>query len=335
MHSLSFRLFRWLLIPACAAALPPVAGATEIIPLYSFNQSPLVQIYGLPTLGEARVLSREDAYVSLRVQLANNFSYTTNPTEQLMLDGETHRYTLMTRQGLANGYEWGLELPFVSHSGGQMDNFLERWHQTFGLPDGGRPNYPSKLINYRYTRDGVDLVRVTQSVEGLGDIRLSGATQLPRDRGERTVALRASLKLPTGESDELLGSGSTDLALWLSMAPGSPSSETWNGYGGGGILLMTEGDVLPRLQRHYVAFGSAGFSRQVIPSLTFNAQLDAHSPFYTDSKYRQLSGYALQGLLGVLWEFSPRKYLEMSISEDLAVTTSPDFVFSLSLTVPF
>lgn len=335
MHSLSFRLFRWLLLLAGAAALPPVAGATEIIPLYSFNQSPLVQIYGLPTLGEARVLSQDEANISLRAQLANNFSIISNATERLMLDGETHRYTLMTRQGLANGYEWGIELPYVSHSGGLMDNFLERWHQTFGLPNAGRQNTPSNLINYRYTRNGVDLVRVTQPTAGLGDIRLSGAVQLQHKPGEKTVALRGSLKLPTGESGELLGSGSTDLALWLSVAPDSPSGETWNGYGGGGILLMTEGDVMPLQQRNYVAFGSAGLSRRIIPSLTFNAQLDAHSPFFTGSVYRQLSAYSVQGLLGVLWEFSPRKYLEMSISEDLVLTTSPDFVFSLSLTVPF
>ncbi len=335
MHSLSLRLFRWLLILACAAALPPVAGATEIIPLYSFNQSPLVQIYGLPTLGEARVLSQGDANVSLRVQLANNSNSASNQTEQLVLDGETHRLTLMTRQGFTEGYEWGIELPYLSHSGGFMDNFIERWHQTFGLPQGNRQITTPNQINYHYTRNGADLVRVTQSVEGLGDIRLSGAVRLPHHPGDMMVALRGSLKFPTGDSDKLLGSGSTDLALWLSMAPASPAVDAWNIYGGGGILLMTESDVLPHQQEHYVGFGSIGLTRRIISSLTFNAQLDAHSPFYNGSDFRQLSAYAVQGLLGVSWEFSPKKYLEMSFSEDLKVNTSPDFVFSLSLTFPF
>ena len=334
MQLFPVRLFRRLLTLACAVAAPAAAGSADVIPLYSFNQSPLVQIYGLPALGEARVLGRGEANVSLRLQVANNFTGPLNPTEQLMLDGETHRLTLMTRQGFANGYEWGIELPYVSHSGGFMDNFIEHWHRWFGLPQGGRPGTPPNLIDYRYTRDGIDLVRVTQSTAGLGDIRLSGAVQLGNP-GERLVALRGSLKFPTGDSDQLLGSGSTDLAMWLSMAPTPSAEDVWSGYGGGGILMMTEGDVLPQQHRNYVAFGSVGLAFRIIPSVTLNAQLDAHSPFYRGSEFRQLSAYAIQGLLGGSWEFSPRKYLELSVSEDLIVNTSPDFVFNMSLTVPF
>lgn len=334
MHLFSVRLFQWLLILACEVAVPAAAGSADVIPLYSFNQSPLVQIYGLPAIGEARVLAPSEANVSLRLQIANNFTGPLNPTEQLVLDGETHRLTLMTRQGFANGYEWGIELPYVSHSGGFMDNFIEHWHRWFGLPQGGRPGTPPNLIDYRYTRDGVDLVHVTQSAAGLGDIRLSGAMQLG-NLAERLVALRGSLKFPTGDSAQLLGSGSTDLAVWLSMAPTPSTDDAWNGYGGGGILMMTEGDVLPQQQRNYVAFGSAGLAHRIIPMLTLNVQLDAHSPFYRGSEFRQLSAYAIQGLLGGSWEFSPRKYLELSASEDLIVNTSPDFVFNLSLTVPF
>jgi hypothetical protein len=335
VHSLSLRRLQCLLILAGNIALPAAAGSAEVIPLYSSNLSPLVQIYGLPALGEARVLNKNEANVSLRMQIANNSSSASNQVEQLFLDGETHRLALMMRQGFDDGYEWGIELPYLSHSGGFMDNFIERWHETFGLPKGDREVTPPNQINYRYTRNGADLVRVTQSAEGLGDIRLSGAVQLTRNSGERMVALRGSLKLPTGDSATLLGSGSTDLALWLSIAPASPSGDTWNGYGGGGILLMTEGDVLPQQQENYIGFATVGLSRRIISSLTFNAQLDAQSPFYTGSDFRQLSAYALQGLLGASWEFSPKKYLEMSFSEDLEVNTSPDFVFNLSLTFPF
>lgn len=334
MQLFPVRLFQRLLILVCAVAAPAAAGSADVIPLYSFNQSPLVQIYGLPALGEARVLGQGEANTSVRLQIANNFTSPLNRNEQLILDGETHRLTLMTRQGVAGGYEWGVELPYVSHSGGFMDNFIEHWHRWFGLPQGGRPGTPPNLIDYRYTRDGVNLVRVTQSAAGLGDIRLSGAAQLG-NTGERLVALRGSLKLPTGDSAQLLGSGSTDLAVWLSTAPAPSTGDIWSGYGGGGILMMTQGDVLPQQQRNYVAFGSAGLGVRIFPSLTLNAQLDAHSPFYRGSEFRQLSAYAIQGLLGGSWEFSPRKYLELSVSEDLIVNTSPDFVLNMSLTVPF
>jgi hypothetical protein len=149
-----------------------------------------------------------------------------------------------------------------------------------------------------------------------------------------TAVWRVSLKLPTGDDAELLGSGSTDLAGWLSAATTRPSNK-WNLYGGGGLLLMSEGNVMPAQQRHVVAFGTFGISQKFFPQVTINAQLDAHSPFYNDSGLRQLGEYAIAGLLGLDWEFAPRKFLAFSISEDLVVGASPDVTFNLSLTLPF
>jgi hypothetical protein len=311
------------------------AIAAETLPLHSFNQSPLVQIHGLPAIGTARVLNEHNGDFSLDLQIASNFTFATSSSEQLMLDGETHRLTLAARLGLANGYECGFELPYLAHSGGSLDKSIERWHSTFGLPEGGRPDSPRNQINYHYRRNGIDLVHVTQSTSGAGDARITGAMQLSNASAGRDVALRGSLKLPTGDSAELRGSGSTDLALWLSVAPQSRAGGSWYGYGGGGILYMSKSDVLPEQQRSFVAFGSIGIGLPLVPSLTAVAQLDAHSPFYDGSQFRQLSAYAMQGLLGLSWEFMPKKHLVASFSEDLVVNTSPDVVFNLSLTLPF
>ncbi|HYA38291.1 MAG TPA: DUF3187 family protein [Candidatus Methylomirabilis sp.] len=326
----------------CLLFLPGTAiGASTaaylgVRPLYSFNQSPLVQIYGLPALGEARVLGRDESSLALHWQIANNFTGAENRTESLNLDGETHRLSLAWRQGWGQATEWGIELPYLTHNGGFLDSAIDHWHETFGLPNGGRNAASRNQINYRYTRNGVDLIRVDHSVSGVGDLRLSAAKQLatPESSGDRLVALRASLKLPTGDDAELLGSGSTDLALWLSASSTRPP-DTWNVYGGGGLLLMSKGDVLPSQQRSQVGFGTLGFSRTFLSSLAFNAQLDAHSAFYGDTEFRQMSAYALQGLLGLRWELLPRRYMEFSISEDLAVDTSPDVVFNLSLFFDF
>jgi len=327
----------WLGISLLAyhAIAPSPAESDDAIPLYSFNQSPLVQIFGLPAIGDARVLSPEDGNLSLHLQLANNFTDASNRNEHLVLDGETHRFTLVMRQGLANGREWGIELPYVTQSGGFLDGPIEHWHSAFGLPDGGRPGTTRNLINYRYTRDGADLVRVTQSTSGVGDVRLTGASQLVDAPDGQNIALRGSLKFATGDNAGLQGSGSTDLALWLSMAPKSPPAHTLNGYGGAGILFMNKGNVLPAQHRSYVTFGSIGLGMQLFSTLTVNAQLDGHSPFYEGSDFRQLSAYAIQGLLGLSWEFSPKKHLGASVSEDLVINTSPDVVFTLSLTLPF
>ncbi len=328
-HALPLLCLIFLTGKAAGASPSPYLDTT---PLYSFNQSPLVQIYGLPALGAARVLGRDESNLAIHLQIANNFTESGTQTESLSLDGETHRLTLAWRQGLGQGSEWGFELPYLTHNGGFLDSTIESWHKTFGLPNGGRANSPHNLIDYRYTRNGVDLIRVDHPVSGLGDLRLSAAKQLgtPESSGGGITALRVSLKLPTGNDTELLGSGSTDLALWLSAASTHPP-DAWNLYGGGGVLLMSKGDVLPSQHRGQVAFGTLGFSRKFFSTVAVNAQLDAHSPFYDGTGFRQMSAYAVQGLLGLDWEFRPRRHLELSVSEDVLVDTSPDVVFNLSL----
>lgn len=304
-------------------------------PVYSFNQSPLIQIYGLPALGESRVLPLDESTLSVHLQIANHFTGSSHGSEVLSLDGETRRWTLAWRQGLGGGKEWGLELPYLSHGGGFLDRSIEEFHDLFGMPQYGRTDIPRKRIDYRYERQGVSLVNLNRAVSGMGDVRLSAAKRADAESaaGGYAATWRASLKLPTGDDSKLLGSGSTDLAGWLSAAT-IRSPDKWSFYGGGGLLLMTEGNVMPAQQRHLVAFGTLGISRKFRPQLSLIAQLDTHSPFYSGSGLRQLGRYAVLGLLGLDWEFAPRKFLAFSVSEDMVVGASPDVAFNLSLTMP-
>jgi hypothetical protein len=325
----------YLLILASVGSYAGVVYSADVRPLYSFNQNPLIHIYGLPAMGEARVLAQDASDVALRLQISNNFTGAQSVSEYLILDGETHRLTMAWRQGLADGREWGFELPYLWTSGGFLDSYIERFHDSSNLPQGGRTSVPRNQVNYRYARHGVNLINVANPVNGPGDLRLLGAKQIETsETSGYTTALRASLKLPTGKESELLGSGSTDLALWLSAATTRPLDQ-WNIYGGGGLLFMTEGNVLPLQQRNQVAFGTLGISRMFFPHLIFIGQLDAQTPFYDYTNFRQLNSYPVQGLVGARWELMPRKFLEFSISEDLVVDTSADVVFSLSLILPF
>jgi len=303
-------------------------------PLYSFNQSPLIQIYGLPALGESRVLGPEQSTLAVHMQIANHFTGASNNIETLSLDGETRRLTLRWRQGLPGNREWGFELPHVAHNGGFLDMSIEEFHDILRLPQNGRTDLPRNRIDYRYTRQGVNLVSLNRAVSGVGDVRLFAGIPVATETASSgyTAAWRMSLKLPTGNDAELLGSGSTDLAGWLSAATIRP--DKWNLYGGGGLLMMNEGNVMPAQQRHLVAFGTLGLSKKFLPQLSVNAQLDTHSPFYSDSGLRQLGRYAVQGLLGLDWEFAPRTFLAFSISEDMVVGAAPDVAFNLSLTMP-
>ena len=81
-------------------AFAGTAPAVDVQPLYSFNQSPLIQIYGLPSLGQAWTLPQGESSLTLRLQIANNYATDTNGSESIHLDGESHRFTLAWSQGM-------------------------------------------------------------------------------------------------------------------------------------------------------------------------------------------------------------------------------------------
>lgn len=335
-HAIFFRTTLFLCVTVLSIGLSRAETVLPVPrPFYSFNQSPLIQIYGLPALGESRVLGPDQSTLAVHLQIANHFTGANNNTENLSLDGETRRLTLRWRQGLPGNREWGFELPHVAHNGGFLDMSIEEFHDILRLPQNGRTDLPRNRIDYRYTRQGVNLVNLNRAVSGVGDVRLFAAIPVTTETASSgyTAAWRVSLKLPTGDDAELLGSGSTDLAGWLSVATTRPPDK-WNLYGGGGLLLMSKGDVMPSQQRSLVAFGTLGLSLKFLPLLSVKGQMDMHSPFYSDSGLRQLGRYAVQGLLGLDWEFAPRTFLTFSISEDMVVGAAPDVAFNLSLTMP-
>ncbi len=331
---------RWVAraaLAACGYCLVCAPAGADDAPFESFNQNPLVQIYGLPALGPARVAPAGSTRVGLFYAVANNFADAVGSRESLLFDGETHRTMLRVARGIGKQMEIGFELPHVAHGGGFLDDFIENWHEFFGLPRGGRELAPANQLDYRYRRDGVDRVNVTQATSGIGDVRLLGALQLAdSERGANDTALRVSIKLPTGDSARLQGSGAADVATWLSAAcRPAACAGAWRWYGGGGVLWLGKGDVLPELQRRAVGFGAAGIHWRAWPQLTLTAQVDAHSPFYKDSDLKPLHTPSAQLVLGGTWFVRPTLGVEIAVSEDLVVDSAPDVVIQIGVRSQF
>lgn len=314
---------------------PFPSSADDFAPLAITNQSPLVQIYGLPALGGPRLLKDRQLEICLSFETASNYFSDTRGSETLLLDGETHRTAVTVRYGTSQA-EWGIEVPYLTHSGGFMDSFIENWHDTFGMPNGGRDQAPRNRLAYIYQRNSSDLLRFTQATRGVGDVRLYGAWPSWVDRGAVDIALRSSLKLPTGKSSELLGSGATDLAVWLSIgcsATACPGNFRWTA--GGGVLGLGQGDVLPEMQRSLVAFGGLGLAWRALAPVVLKADLLVHSPFYEDSALKPLDASTVQLLLGGTWNITGRTALDIGLAEDLRLYTAPDVSLLIGLRATF
>jgi len=331
-------LLRLLSLLLCLlASLPGIALGFELQPLVTRNLSPSVIGFGLPSLGAARVLTPGSGQGQLIFDLISNSTEKTTSTENLLFDGESYRLALAGDYGYASGLEFGFALPLISHQGGVLDSFIENWHDAFGLPQGIRDQTAHNQLDYSYLHQNGAGFSVQSDQAGIGDLSLRTAWQLFLDDDKRqAIAMRASLKLPTGSAEKLTGSGSTDFAVWLS---GEQRQDTIAGqlflYGGGGLLASSDGDLLSGQRRNLVGFFTLGCGLQIWPKLGFQLQFDGHSPFSQASELRELTDFSGQLAIGGSLALGSQTVLELAVIEDVVVATAPDVVFHFALSHHF
>ena len=212
--------FRVLLVMSLVAS-PVVASADETAsPGFLLrNQNPFLQIFGLPPFQSAEIAMAGRYKYDLSLDIANHADAGDNAVEDFVIDGESYFLTLSLRRRVHDRLELGVDLPLVAHADGFLDNSIESWHDTFGMSNTKRRG-PSNQLGFQYSRDGTVLYRLDSSSAGLGDIQLTAAMPLREPEGDdrRTVTLRSSIKLPTGDADELRGSGAADISVGLYVA---------------------------------------------------------------------------------------------------------------------
>ncbi|MGI9305554.1 MAG: DUF3187 family protein, partial [Gammaproteobacteria bacterium] len=198
---------------------------------------------------------------------------------------------------------------------------------TFGLPQGNRLRQPRNRLLFSYSVDGEQRVLIDRATSGLGDIAVSAGKQLVYNE-TAAASLWTSLKLPTGSSDKLTGSGGVDVGLW--GAGSRQLARNWYVYGRLGALLLQRGDVAPSEQSGQVGFGTLGTSFRPWRWLTLRVQADGNTSFYEDTNTRALSD-ALQLASGVSIRIGAHWGLDFAVAEDVKVESAPDVHFHVGL----
>lgn len=328
------------LLALAAPPLPPTLAADmEITPFRSVNQSPLAQIFGLPAASSATITPSGRLRLALDTDVANSYSTDSSKGEQVTLDGESYRWVLSASYGLDDRFEVGIDLPYVLYGGGFLDGFIIDWHEFFGLSQGGRKDVERGRLLYSYSKNGEERLKMTHAGSGIGDITLTAGMKLydaHDGNSHDSLALRGTLKLPSGDSGSLRGSGSVDGTLSLC---GSMNSFTeWGAlglYGSLGGMAMTDGDVLSDQQNNLVGLGTAGLGWGPAEWISFKFQFNANSPLYHGSSLDQISGASLMLIMGGALRFPGNYLLDIGVSEDLAVSTAPDVGFHFGLSRQF
>ncbi len=298
-------------------------------PLRIRNLAPASGIYGVPRALGGDVLA--NGYeLTLGTELANNFTGSARKSAVAYFDGETTYLTVGLRGAFAGRWEWGVEAPYVIQHGGYLDAAIDNFHDVFGFDDNGRNAVARDRIRYFVADAGSTYVDLRNDRRGWGDVRVSGGYQLVRD-SERSLALRALVKVPTGDVSELTGSEATDVSAWLDYTDHELFDWARTSMTGAvGVIVLGDGELLPREQQRTALYGHFGVGYSLTDAWTLKAQLDYHSQLI-DAAVDQLGGASVQGSLGARWRFAPKVWTDFALTEDLTADSTSDVLLQIVL----
>jgi hypothetical protein len=306
--------------------------AAEVRAFHNINQLPFKQIFGLPSLDNSPLTEAGQWRLNLIGNVSNTYNITVGQQEQLTNDLETFRGSLVASYGFRDSWQLAVEVPYISHDGGFLDDFIYEWHDLFGMPQNGRSKDNSDQLNVSYL-SGVSF-ELPGPESGVGDIRFNIAHSRPWN--DRTLIFSAELKLPTGDFAKLTGSGSSDFSAGLTLNdPHSLEAYRITLYGGlAGVYLGDMDGELAAIQNNFVLTGRAGMGWQATKLIQFKLQLDAQSAIY-DSDLKEMGDPAFQLVLGGSLTFTDDVYLDIAVAEDINTSTAADVAFQLALAVTF
>lgn len=297
------------------------------------NNNPFLQVYGLPSFQDGTLVADGETSYSASLDIANHADAGQAATESIIVDGESYFVTLSLRHGATGWLELGVDLPLVSHTDGIFDNAIESWHDIWGMSNTKRSG-PANQLRFFYDDlmgSGYELVAPSS---GVGDIQLTAAIPIKRSnaQGGSAIAIRSSLKIPTGDSTTLRGSGSFDFSLGVfatQFATFADRDLRLSGFVG--ALFPGDGTVLPVTQRSVVPFGGVGVIWRLTDAVSISAQTYAQGA-YLDSGLDEIGGSSVALAIGASYRI-PRHRVELSFAlvEDVFSDATADVGLHFSL----
>lgn len=313
---------------------PTATPAEEIAaPVFSLrNHNPFLQIFGLPPLQSATVTPADKTNFEVSLDLANNADFGDTDNESLFIDGESYFVNVSLRRRMKDWLELGVDVPYVAHNGGFMDSAIKSWHDAFGMSNTKRRGPDDELLFF-YQQQGTALYELSSSTTGIGDIQLTAAIPF-REAAEDgyALAVRTSLKLPTGDDVELRGSGAADLAAGLYVANSATLFNRPLGLSAfAGAILLGDGDVLGDIQESAVPFGGVAASWQVTERFWMTTQLQVQGAYF-DSDIEELGGSTIQLGVGLAYRLrESKRCLMFAVVEDIQADATTDFALHFSM----
>jgi hypothetical protein len=316
-----FLFFGTTLVWPCWADEGPLHVKNNF-PLHLLFLTPRPDSYQLPEPGEITGLAAVD-YSAVYFQHVNS-------RWDVLIDMELTFFEANLSYGISPNLALNFDGRMANMSGGFLDGFLQRYHDTLGVPNYGRERRPDNQFAYRITKDGKTWIdtepgqwRIADSVVAL--LYCPPWTLLP---GNPRQSLVANAKLPLGKPDEGTGSGRLDYGIsWMAVWEFAP----WTIYMMPGATYITDpktdgADI--RTNPSYSLF--LGLAYRWDDRWRMLLQLNGYTSPIENSGIDELDNPAVELALGFQYRLAARWSLEFAFCEDLTRAV-PDFTVHLSV----
>lgn len=314
--------------------LPLLAGAEGFGPFPVRNFQALDQLV-LAMPGERAAVLRKGDF-DIRLEAANTASIARDQEEQadVTMKFETVRAGLFLRYGLTDRLEIGAEVPGYHRYRGFMEEpILGVERGTTGISP-ARKALRETAYAFNISNGGRTLFQGAKGATGLGDISFYGKYQLLKETSTLpALSVRVGVKAPTGDTDQVFGSGHPDAGVGLAL------DKT---FATGWIVYANLNGVFPTgqiagLDLQPVISGLVAVEYLWTENFSITAQFDYFSPPFHGTGTRVLDKGVTESVIGVSYRLLPGLLWQVYGVENLDFITgsAADFTLSTVLTYRF
>ncbi len=241
-----------------------------------------------------------------------------NPGEdQFYIDMDVTRISTLLSFGITDDALVDIDIPYLFIGGGDWDEPIEAFHDLAGTGQFGRDTLPLNRSTFALFLDGVKFYRSGFSYSGIGDIVVSFKYYLHRGQGfPPKVAVRAAVKLPTGDPDKLLGSGNPDYGLNFSATV----LESANNFVlvNFGAVYPGDWELVPGLDPDpiYSAVVSWEFVPSGEPNVSYILQDHVQTATFASSTDTQLGDVSHETTFGLKWVSAEHTVWTLGLTEN-------------------
>lgn len=323
-------LARWITALILVLTQAQTAMADHPGPLTLKNRFPMHLLFLTPRPWSAQIPEQRTLGATVAVDYAPVYFSHANDAWRFLMDMEMTTVDLVLSYGLTPRLALRAELPLVSMNAGFLDGMLEAYHDAIGVGNYGREQRPDNAFAYEISREERPWLKGESGSLSPADLTLSAQWQMLPRRNPRAWAASAilSLKVPSGNANQGLGSGRFDYGLYVNadrrIAP-------WSWYVMAGMAFNHDPDTLgARVEARPSLSLFTGLGYQYSARTTWLIQVNSYTSPIRRTGISEVDNPSVELALGLHYQAEKNWGVEFAFGEDLT-RAAPDFSVRLGV----